>query len=117
MIAFDEDPENLGRDEDDSETIFVGDKMFQIRTSVLEEKATACQMLCCYADELKEGFLPYVKQVTDVLVPLLKFYFHHEVYWCCSNAHDYSVCVKVISAELPEYKYNDNHQLNGLNHA
>jgi hypothetical protein len=34
-----------------------------IRTSVLEEKATACNMICCYADELKEGFFPYVQQV------------------------------------------------------
>jgi len=34
-----------------------------VRTSVLEEKATACNMLCCYADELKEGFYPYVEQV------------------------------------------------------
>ena len=33
------------------------------RTSSLEEKATACNMLCCYADELKEGFMPYVKPV------------------------------------------------------
>lgn len=34
-----------------------------MRTSVMEEKATACNMLCCYADELKEGFYPYVEQV------------------------------------------------------
>jgi hypothetical protein len=34
-----------------------------IRTSGLEEKATACNMLCCYATELKEGFFAYVKQV------------------------------------------------------
>jgi hypothetical protein len=30
---------------------------------VLEEKATACNMLCCYADELKEGFYPWIDQV------------------------------------------------------
>ena len=23
----------------------------------------ACNMICCYADELKEGFYPYVEQV------------------------------------------------------
>ena len=38
------------------ETITLGDKRIGIKTSVLEEKATACNMLCCYADELKEGF-------------------------------------------------------------
>lgn len=45
------------------ETIYLGDRRIQIRTSVLEEKSTACNMLCCYADELKEGFLPWVQQV------------------------------------------------------
>ncbi|MED6158050.1 Importin-5 [Stylosanthes scabra] len=36
-------------------------------------------MLCCYADELKEGFFPWIDQVAATLVPLLKFYFHEEV--------------------------------------
>ncbi|XVE90185.1 hypothetical protein DITRI_Ditri20bG0058100 [Diplodiscus trichospermus] len=67
-------------DEDESiETITVGDKRIGIKTSVLEEKATACNMLCCYADELKEGFFPWIDQVATTLVPLLKFYFHEEV--------------------------------------
>lgn len=46
------------------ETIYLGDRKLSVRTSVLEEKATACNMLCCYADELKEGFYPYVEQVS-----------------------------------------------------
>lgn len=45
------------------ETITLGDKRIGIRTSVLEEKATACNMLCCYADELKEGFFPWIDPV------------------------------------------------------
>nr|XP_009757753.1 PREDICTED: importin-5-like [Nicotiana sylvestris] len=61
------------------ETITLGDKRIGIKTSVLEEKATACNMLCCYADELKEGFYPWIDQVAPTLVPLLKFYFHEEV--------------------------------------
>ncbi|GMI65072.1 EMBRYO DEFECTIVE 2734, (karyopherin enabling the transport of the cytoplasmic HYL1 [Hibiscus trionum] len=68
-------------DEDDEsiETITLGDKRIGIKTSVLEEKATACNMLCCYVDELKEGFFPWIDQVVTTLVPLLKFYFHEEV--------------------------------------
>ena len=46
-----------------TETLFYGDRKISIRTSVLEEKATACNMLCCYADELEVGFFPYVEQV------------------------------------------------------
>ena len=61
------------------ETLTIGDKRIGIRTSVLEEKATACNMLCCYADELKEGFFPWIEQVAQLMVPLLKFYFHEEV--------------------------------------
>lgn len=48
---------------DSMETITLGDKRIGIKTSVLEEKATACNMLCCYADELKEGFFPWIDQV------------------------------------------------------
>ncbi|KAM0923386.1 hypothetical protein ACQ4PT_005570 [Festuca glaucescens] len=66
-------------DDEGVETITLGDKRIGIRTSLLEEKATACSMLCCYADELKEGFFPWIDQVATTLVPLLKFYFHDEV--------------------------------------
>ncbi|KAL9233010.1 hypothetical protein vseg_008055 [Gypsophila vaccaria] len=66
-------------DDESIETITVGDKRIGIKTSVLEEKATACNMLCCYVDELKEGFFPWIDQVAGILVPLLKFYFHEEV--------------------------------------
>lgn len=49
---------------------------FGIRTAGLEEKATACQMLVCYARELKEGFAEYTEQVVKIMVAHLKFYFH-----------------------------------------
>jgi len=76
----DDDEEGGDEDEDDDvEHIRMGDKLVAIRTSSLEEKATACNMLCCYADELKDGFFPYVKQVADIMVPLLKFWLHEEV--------------------------------------
>ncbi|KAK6137805.1 hypothetical protein DH2020_028453 [Rehmannia glutinosa] len=54
------------------ETITLGDKRIGIKTSVLEEKATACNMLCCYADELKEGFYPWIDQVGDAMPELLR---------------------------------------------
>ena len=67
-------------DEDDEvEVIAVGDKRISIRTSVLEEKATACNMLCCYVDELKEGFYDYIQPTVETMVPLLDFYFHEDV--------------------------------------
>ena len=35
--------------------------------------------LCCYIDELKEGFLPFLQPVVEIMVPLLDFYFHEDV--------------------------------------
>ncbi|XVF56868.1 hypothetical protein PTKIN_Ptkin06aG0154900 [Pterospermum kingtungense] len=70
---------DIDDDDESIETITLGDKRIGIKTSILEEKATACNMLCCYADELKEGFFPWIDQVATTLVPLLKFYFHEEV--------------------------------------
>ncbi|KAI3697013.1 hypothetical protein L6452_29707 [Arctium lappa] len=80
VIITSADSENeIESDDESMETITLGDKRIGIKTSVLEEKATACNMLCCYADELKEGFYPWIDQVAPTLVPLLKFYFHEEV--------------------------------------
>ncbi|KAE9601182.1 hypothetical protein Lal_00023750 [Lupinus albus] len=79
ITSADSDNDIDDSDDESMETITLGDKRIGIKTSVLEEKATACNMLCCYADELKEGFFPWIDQVTGILVPLLKFYFHEEV--------------------------------------
>ncbi|EYU39259.1 hypothetical protein ABFS82_04G225100 [Erythranthe guttata] len=79
ITSADSDDELDESDDESMETITLGDKRIGIKTSVLEEKATACNMLCCYADELKEGFYPWIDQVAQTLVPLLKFYFHEEV--------------------------------------
>jgi len=57
----------------------IGDKRIGINTSVMEEKATACNMLYQYATGLKGGFFPYVEPVAKLLIPLLKFYFHDGV--------------------------------------
>jgi hypothetical protein len=51
-----------------------------IKTSVLEEKCTAYEMLVCYAQELKGDFFPYVPSVLEkLIIPGLKFYFHDGV--------------------------------------
>ncbi|XP_039601355.1 importin-5 [Polypterus senegalus] len=70
-----------GISEDDGwEFVNLGDQQsFGIKTAGLEEKATACQMLVCYAKELKERFVEYTEQVVKLMVPLLKFYFHDGV--------------------------------------
>ncbi|KAK4832074.1 hypothetical protein QYF61_020630 [Mycteria americana] len=67
-----QDMENMS-DDDGWEFVNLGDQQsFGIKTAGLEEKATACQMLVCYAKELKEGFVEYTEQVVKLMVPLLK---------------------------------------------
>lgn len=65
---------------DDWQFVSLGDQRnFGIKTSGLEDKSTACQMLVCYARELKEHFEDYVEDTTKLMVSLLKFYFHDGV--------------------------------------
>lgn len=45
----------------------------------MEDKASACEMLVCYARYLGEGFADYAEDVVKLMVPLLKFYFHDGV--------------------------------------
>ena len=68
-------------DEDDDNDVvdLGGGRYLTINTTTLEEKATACNMLCCYASELKGGFAPYVQSVAPILVPLVHFYLDEEV--------------------------------------
>lgn len=61
------------------EAFKLGDKEIRIHTSALEEKSTACNMIYCYASELKEGFFNYVEEVANILVPLMRFYYHDNV--------------------------------------
>eukprot|EP01025_Chloroclados_australasicus_P010561 TRINITY_DN1432_c0_g2_i1.p1 TRINITY_DN1432_c0_g2~~TRINITY_DN1432_c0_g2_i1.p1 ORF type:complete len:1108 (-),score=185.74 TRINITY_DN1432_c0_g2_i1:305-3628(-) len=80
----DEDEIDEEEEEDeDVRCIPLAGKRIQIKTSTLEDKATACSMLCCYASELQEGFFPYVQQVLEIMVPCLKFFFHEEVRKAC----------------------------------
>jgi len=77
------DNEELGGVENDAEDwqfVSLGEQQnFGIKTSGLEDKATACQMLVCYARELKEHFVEYAEQTVKLMVPMLKFYFHDGV--------------------------------------
>lgn len=73
-----EEEEGEDEDEEGYETIRVGGKRIGIRTSALEDKATACTMLACFISELRGGFVPYVQQVVELMVPLLKFFYHDE---------------------------------------
>lgn len=80
IAVVDEDEAKEISDDEDWQFVTIGDQQsFGIKTTGLEEKATACSMLVCYAKELKEGFAQYAEEVTKLMVPLFKFYFHDGV--------------------------------------
>jgi len=74
-----EDMEEVSQDVD-WQFVSLGEQQnFGIKTAGLEDKASACEMLVCYARELKEGFAEYTEEVVKLMVPMLKFYFHDGV--------------------------------------
>lgn len=83
--------------DDDWQFVSLNDQQnFGIKTAGLEEKATACQMLVCYARELKEAFSDYTEEVVKLMVPLLKFYFHDGVRSAAVESLPYLLeCAKV----------------------
>ncbi|KAJ1512432.1 hypothetical protein HMI54_010601 [Coelomomyces lativittatus] len=50
-----------------------------IRTTPLEEKHTALEMLTCYARNLGSAFESFAPSVLEIVIPLLDFYFHDGV--------------------------------------
>lgn len=58
-------------------TISYLDFVLGLRTAGLEDKATACEMLVCYARELKSSFSPYIEPVTELMLQHLNFMFHN----------------------------------------
>ncbi|KAJ3333055.1 hypothetical protein HDU76_011870 [Blyttiomyces sp. JEL0837] len=56
-----------------------GDKKLGIKTSILEDKHTALEMICTYARDLEEYFVPFVPESLKIAVPLMSFSFHEGV--------------------------------------
>ncbi|OMH83562.1 Importin subunit beta-3 [Zancudomyces culisetae] len=79
VVDGDDDPNEQYAAEDGWEFASVSGQQIGIRTSALEEKCTAIEMLLCYARELGSGFGPYAVETLDLVMPLFNFYFHEGV--------------------------------------
>jgi len=89
IAVLDDDDQAAIENNSDWQRVSVQDHAVGIRTAGLEDKATACSMLVCYARELKHGFVEYVERTAEVLVPLLKFPFNDDVRCAASEAMPY----------------------------
>ncbi|RKP13549.1 armadillo-type protein [Piptocephalis cylindrospora] len=79
LVEAGEDVESRYSAEDGWEFVPLEGQQVGIRTTVLDEKCTALEMIGCYADQLKGSFGPHVPEVLEIILPLLKFYFHEGV--------------------------------------
>ncbi|ORZ24178.1 armadillo-type protein, partial [Absidia repens] len=75
----DDDVDSKYPTDDGWEFVGINGQQIGIKTSVLEEKHTAIEMLVSYARDLGAGFIQYVGPVLEIALPLLKFYFHDGV--------------------------------------
>jgi len=76
-----QDPSMAAEEEEEPgwEYFDLGEAKIAIHTSALAEKSQACNSIYCYAAEMKEGFFPYVEEVSKLLVPLMSFFYHDGV--------------------------------------
>ncbi|KAJ3099290.1 hypothetical protein HDU96_010749 [Phlyctochytrium bullatum] len=78
ILDVEESEEDYPEEEGWEFSVIQGQKI-GIKTSALEDKHTAVEMLACYARDLRRHFHPFVKASLELCVSLLRFYFHDGV--------------------------------------
>ncbi|XP_076645854.1 karyopherin beta 3 [Halictus rubicundus] len=103
-VALLDNEDMEGIEDLDWEFVSLGEQQnFGIKTAGLEDKASACEMLVCYARELKEGFAEYAETVVRLMVPMLKFYFHDGVRSAAAASLPYLLdCAKIKGPQYLE---------------
>jgi len=83
--------------DDDWETVpFMSDKILAIRTSALDDKSVACNILFTYAAELGEHFFPFIQETVNVMAPDVDFRTHEGVRIAVASAFpQLLMCVKL----------------------
>lgn len=80
QLLDDEDQVEQISQEDGWELVPVKGKMIGIRTSTMDDKHMAIELLVVYAQVLEAGFAPYVPEIMEkVAIPGLAFFFHDPV--------------------------------------
>jgi len=81
------------------DVIQVGQNHTAIHTAALQDKSQACNFLLLYASTLKSGFLPFITDVANLVVPHLTFSFHEEI-----RLSAFSILPHLIEIALEQYK-------------
>ncbi|KAJ1726941.1 importin subunit beta-3, partial [Coemansia biformis] len=86
ILDPDEDAETSYSAEDGWEFASVGGQQVGIRTTALEEKCDAVELLGTYARDLGAAFLPHAAETLELMMPLFRFYFHEGVRAAAASA-------------------------------
>lgn len=80
QLLDDEDTKNQILEEEGWELVPLKGKHIAIKTSVLDDKNMAIELIVIYAQVLQEAFEPYVNEIMDkIALPSLAFFFHDPV--------------------------------------
>lgn len=83
-IVDEEDLDEINQNED-YEVIQLSGKHIAVHTSVLDDKASAIEILKLYAEVLDDAFYPYVTEIAnEIVIPGLDFYLHDGVRGTCA---------------------------------
>lgn len=53
-------------------------KKIWFNTALLKEKSAACTMVCCYIEELVEGYYPFADTTFDIMSNLINFIYNQD---------------------------------------
>ena len=88
----------LEQDDDEADGEDEG-KRYSFKTSVLQDKSGACNLLCALALELKQLFFPYVPATMDVLLPCISYVYSADV-----RSHSVAAMPCLISCSVLAFK-------------
>eukprot|EP01006_Ploeotia_vitrea_P033760 TRINITY_DN65626_c6_g1_i2.p1 TRINITY_DN65626_c6_g1~~TRINITY_DN65626_c6_g1_i2.p1 ORF type:complete len:844 (-),score=60.36 TRINITY_DN65626_c6_g1_i2:38-2569(-) len=57
----------------------IGERKITIRTSMLEDKLLACNLVLSYLEDLKQHMGKFVERISEIMIPLLKFPYMEEI--------------------------------------
>ncbi|EOO01565.1 putative importin subunit beta-3 protein [Phaeoacremonium minimum UCRPA7] len=106
QLLDDDDQVEQIQQEDGWELVPVKGKMIGIRTSTMDDKHMAIELLVVYAQVLKGAFAPYVAEIMEkIAIPGLAFFFHDPVRY---------ISAKLVPQLLNSYKLNYGNPSNEL---
>lgn len=83
-IVEEEQLEEINQNEE-YEVIQLSGKHIAVHTSVLDDKASAIEIIKLYAEVLDDAFVPYVSEIAnEIVIPGLDFYLHDGVRGTCA---------------------------------